>query len=185
MARHLHALLQSSIVKRNTRSRTFWMQDNTDEDVNFNTSYIGKGIHTPMTRGLIIKTYTPPTFSKNSILLTLLRLDKLKYKRPNDFTNQSPSSSSTCRNNNSKDPSAAFISISLQSTCPTLPLQSMSPLALLLLNWPTLTQATPHFPRCPQLHLQTTFQFCRWILTLPLLTRSPITFESTKMPQMI
>ena len=82
MARHLHALLQSSIVKRNTRSRTFWMQDDTDEDVNFNTSYIGKGIHTLMTRGLIIKTYTPPTFSKNSILPTPLQLDELKYKDP-------------------------------------------------------------------------------------------------------
>ena len=61
------------------------MPDTMDEVVNFNISYTGRAIHTLTTRGLTTKTYTHPTFSRNSILPTLLRLDKLKYKKPRVF----------------------------------------------------------------------------------------------------
>ena len=155
MACRLHAHLQSLIVKRSMRLRTFWMLDVMDEVVNFNTSCTGKATLTLMTHGSITRTYTHPTFSKNSTLPTPLRLDKLKYKRPSIFPNQPPSFSSICRNN-SKDLSAAFISISLQTTCLALLPRFTSPLALSLPSSPTLVQATLHFLPRHQLLLQTT-----------------------------
>ena len=74
---------QSSIAKKSMKLRTFWMLDNTDKDINFNTSSTGRAIHTPTTHGLITRTYMHLTFSRNSILLTPLWLDELKYKRSN------------------------------------------------------------------------------------------------------
>ena len=90
MAHCSHIHLRSLIVKKSMKSRTFWMLDSMDKDVNFNISSIGRAIHTLMTHGLITRTCMHLTFSKNSTLPTLLQLDEPKYKRSNDFTNQIP-----------------------------------------------------------------------------------------------
>ena len=158
MACLLHAPLRSSIVKKSTKSRTFWMPDVMDEVVNSNTSCTGRATLTLMTHGSITKTCMHPTFSKNSILPTPLRLDELKYKDPVHSPNQSLSSSLTHRNNYSKDLSAAFISISCKSTCLTLPPQFLSPHALPLWISPIQMQATLRFPQRPLLLLRAMFQ---------------------------
>jgi len=56
------------------------MHDNTAEDENFNTSCIGRAIHTPTTHGLITRTYMPLTHWQILCLQILLRLDDLQYK---------------------------------------------------------------------------------------------------------
>jgi len=55
------------------------------EDKNFNTSCIGRVIHTLMTPGLITKTYMPQTHWQTSILQTLLQLDDLQYKETTEI----------------------------------------------------------------------------------------------------
>jgi len=45
MAHLLHDHLRSSIVKKSTKSRTFWMHNNMAEDKNFNTLCIGRVTH--------------------------------------------------------------------------------------------------------------------------------------------
>jgi len=50
------------------------------EDENFNTSYIGRVIHTLMTPGLITRTYTLLTHWQTSCLQIPLWLDDLQYK---------------------------------------------------------------------------------------------------------
>ena len=87
MACHLHDHLQSLIVKKSTKSRTFWMLDAIDADINFNILSIGRVTHILTTHGLITKTYIHLTFSKNFTLPTLLQLDKQKYKRLSAFAN--------------------------------------------------------------------------------------------------
>ena len=86
-----------------------------DKDVNSNTSCTGKATLTLTTHGLTIRTYTHLTFSKSSILPTLPWLDKLKYKRPKASRQSIPIPLYTYHNSNSKDLSAAFISISSQT----------------------------------------------------------------------
>jgi len=56
------------------------MHSDTAEDENFNTSCIGRVIHTLTTPGLITRTYMPQTHWQTSISQTLLRLDDLQYK---------------------------------------------------------------------------------------------------------
>ena len=133
MACPLHTHLRSSIVKRSIKLRTFWILDDMDKDVNFNTSFTGRAIHTLMTHGLITRTYMRPTFSKNSTLPTLLWLDELKYKKVQCILSINPYPPLfTHRNNKPKDLSATFISISSvnmsHSSSPIyIPLHSASP----------------------------------------------------------
>ena len=51
-----------------------------EEDENFNTSCIGRVIHTPTTPGLITRTYTLLKHCQTFTFLTPLRLDDLQYK---------------------------------------------------------------------------------------------------------
>ena len=51
------------------------------EDENSNTSYTGRAIHTPMTPGLITRTYTPRKHCQIFTFLTPLRLDDQQYKK--------------------------------------------------------------------------------------------------------
>jgi len=80
MARPLHDCLRSSIVKKNMKLRIFWMHGNMAEDKNFNTSCIGRVIHTLTIPGLITRTYIPQIHWQTSTLQTLLQLDNLQYK---------------------------------------------------------------------------------------------------------
>jgi len=55
------------------------------EDENFNTSCIGRVIHTPTTPGLITRTYTLLTHWQTSCLQTPLWLDDLQYKETTEI----------------------------------------------------------------------------------------------------
>ena len=56
------------------------MHSNMAEDANSNTLCIGRVIPTPMTSGLITRTYTPQTHWQTSTSQTPLQLDDLQYK---------------------------------------------------------------------------------------------------------
>ena len=144
-------------MKRSTKSRTFWMLDDMDEDINSNISSTRRATHTPMTYGLITRTYMRLTFLKNSILPTPLQLDELKYKKPNVSHQSIPIPLFYLSQPTRKIP-PLLLSLSPQSTCLVLPLQFTSPHTPPLQNLPIRTQATLHSPLHPLLLSQTTFQ---------------------------
>jgi len=76
----LHALLRSSIVRRNTRLKQSSMPGGRGEDVSCNISCTGRATHTPMTHGLRTKTSTPQNSLPSSCIPTLLWLDDQQYK---------------------------------------------------------------------------------------------------------
>jgi len=86
MACLLHDHLRSSIVKKNTKSRTFWMHSIMAEVENFNTLCIGRVIHTLTTPGLITRTYMLLMHWQTSCLQILLRLDDLQYKETTEIS---------------------------------------------------------------------------------------------------
>ena len=145
MARLSHTLLQSSIMKKNTKSKQSSMPDAKGEDVSYSTSCTGRATHTLMTHGSHQKTSMPPNSSQNSCIPTLPWLDDRKYKRPIALSTRHPhlpfgllSPSRTTK-----------ISLLLSSVhllpCLTPRHQSLSPRAALL--QPPLPPPTPKMPR--------------------------------------
>ena len=83
-----HDLHRSSIVKKNTKLKTFLVQDDMAEDKGSNTSCIGRAIHTLTTPGLITRTYTPRMHCQTFTFQTPLWLDNQQYKEAIEIPKQ-------------------------------------------------------------------------------------------------